>query len=285
MAARRLPRRVAARVTQKRKEPRTSSTPSPAVIEETEVTGLPGRTSRKQLEQDRPLTRFKKEPVFILDGSGSEDEFANPEGTITKTELICGIIEQLTPVLEGGDAQAKAEQASGDADRGGMRTFVGNVPDEIEFEPGEDESEDPRDLLDINSGNLQAKLNEFRALVALHARTYILPAFKAAKHAFDTEFPGAKDRALQITFINDGKLDDEEAVEEWVAANAGPRCLICVVVVGHDPKPSSRGHDAAVAAWNRIAAGNKYVAVDAVTGVADAQEVAYDIQFLAELAG
>jgi hypothetical protein len=261
------------------------STPAPTVIEETEVTGLPGRTTRDQLEQDRPVTRFKKEPYFILDGSGSEDELADPEGTITKTELICGVVTQLTPVVEGDDAEAAAEQASGSPGKGGMRTFVGNVPDPIEFEEGEDESDDPRDLGDINSANLQAKLDQFRALVALHARTYLRPALDAAKHAFDTEFPGAKDRAMEVIFINDGKLDDEAEVEAWVAANAGPRCIICVVVVGYDPKPSPRGHDAAVAAWNRIAAGNKYLAVDAVTGVADAQEVAFDVQFLAGLAG
>ena len=250
-------------------------------IEETDVTGLPGRTTREQLEQDRPRTRFAKEPVLILDGSGSEAENADPEGTITKTELICGIIGQLVPVMEGDDAEAAAEQASGQAGRGGCRAFVGNVPDPIVFAEGEDESDDPRDLGDINSLNLAAKQDAFRAQVALRARTYIRPAFEAAKHAFDAEFPGdkGKDRALEIVFLNDGKLDDEKLVEQWVAEHAGPRCLVCVVVVGHGP-----GHDAAVAAWNKIAAGNKYLAVDAVTGVADAQEVAFDVQFMAGLA-
>jgi hypothetical protein len=252
---------------------------TPIVIEETEVTGLAGRTSRKDLEQDRPRTRFKKEPVLVLDGSGSEAEYADPEGTITKTELICGVIEQLVPVMEGDDAEAKAEQAAGQASKGGCRTFVGNVPDPFIFAEGEDESEDQRDLGDINSGNLLGKLAEFRDLVALRARTYILPAFEAAKHAFDTEFAGDRDRCLEIVFINDGQLDDEKLVEAWVAEHAGPRCIICVVVVGY-----GKGHDAAVAAWNRIAAGSKYVSVDAVTGVSDAQEVAFDIQFMAGLA-
>jgi hypothetical protein len=252
-------------------------------IEETAVTGTPGkRTPREQLE--RPMTRLKKEPALVVDVSGSNLEMADPEGTMTKVELLTLAIPLIAAVVEGDDAEAAREQSGGSSKRGGLRTIAANEPSPIEFAPGEDESEDPRDLGDINSANALEKMAQIRSLVEQRGRTFLMPAIRGLKHAFDTEFPNDPDRALELIIINDGKVSDEDELEQWVQQNAGPRCVIVVAVIGFDESKSSHGHDSAVQHWQQIAASNKYVGVDALTGVSDPREVAYDVQFMAGLA-
>jgi hypothetical protein len=253
------------------------------VIEETAVTGIAGkRTAREDLE--KPRTRLKLEPALVLDVSGSNQEGADPEGTITKVELICQAVPLIAGVVEGDDAEAAAEQADGSSDKGGLRTIAANEPGELKFEPGEDESDDERDLGDINSANAPEKVAKIRELVMQCGRTYLMPAVRAIKHAYDAEFGDASDRALMLMIINDGKVSDEAELEHWVEDHAGPRCVICVGVIGFDETKNNHGHDAAVEHWAAIARKNKFVTVDALTGVGDPRELAYDLQFMAGLA-
>jgi hypothetical protein len=252
-------------------------------IVETEVTGIAGkRTPRESLE--RPLTRLKKEPALVVDVSGSNLEQAAPDSSTTKVELLTQAIPLIAGVVEGDDAEAQAEQAGGSSDKGGLRTIAANEPREIHFDKGEDESTDERDLGDINTANAPQKMQRIVQLVNQQGRTFLMPAIRAIKRAFDTEFPGDTQRCLELLIINDGKVSDEAELEEWVAKNAGPRCVIVVAIIGYDDVPSAHGHDAAVTGWQKIAAGNKFVTVDALTGVSDPREVAYDLQFMGGLA-
>lgn len=247
-------------------------------IIETPVTGIAGkRTPREALE--KPLTRKKKEPAFLIDVSGSNLEFAAPDSDKTKVELVCETIGILTPILEKDDAEAAREQAGGSSEKGGVRAVAANEPGDIEFEPGEDESDDPRDLHDINTANLKQKQQQIRDLVNQQGRTYLMPGVRALQHAFNTEFKGDLDRCLEIVIVTDGKLHDPKEFEAWLDKNAGPNCVVCVAVIGYGPE-----HDKAVEHYQEIAKRNKFVTVDALTGVSDPMEVAYDLQFMADLA-
>lgn len=256
----------------------------PDDIVETPVTGLPGRTPREAIEL--PKTSRELEPVAIIDVSGSNEEPAGPESPMTKRELIEQALPLIVGAIEDDDAQAKSEQASGDDDKGGLRMFAANEPGEIVFEKGEDESDDERDLGDGNSANIQAKLAQF----PWGGRTYLMPAVRAAEHAFQAEFgdtnsphymPARSRPAIELLVITDGKLSDAKEFESWLAANADETCVICVAVIGY-----GTGHDQAVEHYKALSHsptnpnGNPYLTYVALTGVSDPMEVAYDLRLL-----
>jgi hypothetical protein len=241
-------------------------------IVETPVTGIAGkRTPREQIEM--PKTERKLEVVFLWDVSGSNAEQAGPDSQMTKQELVIQVLPMIVAALEADDAQAAGEQADGSSDKGGLRTFAFNEPQDIEFDAGEDESGDERDLGDLNSANLKDKMAE----VPWGGRTYIMPAIKAAEIAFQAEFgdiPLRKRPALEVLVVTDGKLNDPEPFEKWLS-QADETCVIAVAVIGF-----GTGHDHAVEHYKALAAKNKYLTYVALTGVSDPQEVAFDLRLL-----
>lgn len=241
-------------------------------IVETPVTGIAGkRTPREDIEL--PKTERKLEVIFLWDVSGSNAETAGPESTMTKQELVVNTLPMIVAALEADDAQAASEQAGGSDEKGGLRTFAFNEPQDIEFDEGEDESDDERDLGDLNSSNLAEKMT----LVPWGGRTYIMPAIKAAEVAFQAEFgdiPLRKRPAMEVLIVTDGKLNDPEPFEKWLS-QADETCVIAVAVVGF-----GSGHDHAVDHYRQLAAKNKYLTYVALTGVSDPQEVAFDLRLL-----
>lgn len=240
-------------------------------ITETPVTGLPGRTAREDIEQ--PKTERELEPIALIDVSGSNQEQAGPDSPMTKQELVSQILPLIVGALEADDAQAAREQAGGSEDKGGLRAFAFNEPGEIAFGEGEDESDDERDLGDLNSANITAKM----ARLPWGGRTYIMPAVRAAEHAFQAEFgdiPLRKRPAIELLVLTDGKLNDAEEFEAWLA-QADETCVVAVAVVGY-----GSGHDQAVAHYQALAQQNKFLTYVALTGVSDPMEAAYDLRLL-----
>jgi len=240
-------------------------------IREAPITGMAGRTPREAIE--KPMTERELEVILIGDVSGSNAEQAAPDSPMTKQELITAALPHLVAALEGDDAQAAREQAGGSSEKGGVRTFWANEPEPIEFEEGEDESEDVRDAGDLNSANIPEKL----AQIPWGGRTYLMPAVRAAEVAYQAEFgevPLRKRPAMEVLIVTDGKLNDPDEFERWLA-QADETCVVAVAVVGY-----GKGHDAAVSHYQDLARKNKFITCAALTGVSNPAEVALDLRLL-----
>jgi hypothetical protein len=240
-------------------------------IREAPITGMAGRTPREAIE--KPMTERELEVIEIIDVSGSNAEKASPDSPMTKQELIIGAQPHLVAALEGDDSQAAREQAGGSSDKGGVRVFYANEPQPIEFEEGEDESDDERDGGDHNTANVQDKL----AQIPWGGRTYLMPAIKAAETAYQAEFgevPLRKRPAMEVLIVTDGKLSDPQPFEAWLA-QADELCVVAVAVIGYGP-----GHDEAVRHYQALAEKNKFLTTAALTGVSDPKEVALDLRLL-----
>lgn len=246
-------------------------------IVETPVTGLPGRTPRAQIVEEKPDNKGReKEPVFIIDFSRSNLESADPEGTMTKKDLLQLAIPLAAGKLADDDSQAKNEVGT---DKGGVRSYGFNEPGEFTgWNAAEAEFDDPRDLGDIHEGNAQEKLGDEDAW---DGRTYPMPAIRAAEKAFQAEFgnrPMRNRPTMMAVYWGDGKIstpEEENEFEAWVS-QADEFCVVGIVLVGYGP-----GHDAAVKAFKKIADKNPYVSVVALTGVSDPTEAAFDVQLMA----
>lgn len=224
-------------------------------IRETPVTGLPGRTPREEIEH--PHTGGREiEPVVIIDVSTSNDEPVEPDVSMTKRELIISVLPQLVAALEGDDSQAAQEESGG-----GLRAFAFS------------DHGRPQDLGDLNTARIADQLNQ----ISWGGETFIMDAVRAAEKAFQEEFgdrPLRNRPAQEMLVITDGKLTDAKQFEEWVQ-QADETLVVAVAVIG-----SGLGHDEAVAHYKAIAQKNRFVTVDALTGVSDPTEVAFDLRLL-----
>lgn len=245
-------------------------------IVEAPITGLQGRTPRQQIIEEKPDNGGReKEPVFIIDRSRSNLEYADPEQTITKADLLRTAIPIVTKALAGLDSQAAHETGTG---KGGVRAFSFNEPGEFTgWNEAEAEFEDERDLGDVHEGNIQ----EVMYPDFFDGRTYPMPAIRASEKCFQAEFGNRplRNRPTQMIVIwTDGQISEqreEDAFEEWLS-QCDETCVVGVVVIGYGD-----GHNAAVKAYQRLAANNKYLSVVALTGVSDPNEIALDVQLLA----
>lgn len=254
-------------------------------ILEQPVTGDPHRrTPRADFEM--PHTEKDKEVILIVDGSGSNQEKIAEGSTMTKVEWLEEVLPDVVATLENDDAQAKAEQADGSPDKGGCRTFVFSWDAPITFKPGEDESDDIRDLGDLNTANVVEKLRTLHDIVSERGQTFIMPALLAAEQAFKAEFatPGAphyaplhKRPAAEYLVLTDGGLstvEEEAAFESWME-QADENSVVAVAVYGQ-----GHAHNEAVAHWQAKAKKNPYLTVVALTGVSSPREAALDLRLL-----
>lgn len=242
-------------------------------IVEAPITGLRGRTTREQILEEKPDNGGReKEPVFLIDISGSNMEKASPDSNMTKKDLLLVAIPLAAGKLAGDDSQAAHEAGTG---KGGVRSFAFNEPESFyDWNEDEEEFDDGRDLGDLSEANVQEKLGG----APWGGRTHIMPAIKAAEQAFQAEFgdvPLRKRPTMEVVVWTDGQLSDEAEFEKWLA-QADETCVVGVAVVGF-----GGGHDSAVNAYQRLAAKNKYISVVALTGVSDPTEIALDVQLMA----
>lgn len=234
---------------------------------------LSKRTPRASIEQPRVKAGAKKEVRQIIDVSGSNADPASPHSRITKRELIIATLPLFVRILEADDAQAAREQAGGSRNKGGVRTWYANEPDPIFFEDGEDESDDPRDGGDLNSANIQEKLEE----IPWGGRTFLMPAITAADHASDVELAKLPDDqkwdVLVTLIITDGLVSDPSAFEAWLVRTAGPHRVTSVVSIGYGD-----GHNDAVEHYNALADSSPWLTHTALTEVSDPNEAVLDLR-------
>lgn len=252
-------------------------------IVEMPITGDPNkRTPREQIIEEKPVVFGPKEAVFIIDWSRSNRDKVAPDSAITKVELLQAALPLVCRILGKDDSQAEKEAAAGKATSkgalGGVRSFAFNEPGRFRgWDPEENEFEDYRDLGDLNQANVVDALR----LEHFDGRTFVMPALMAWQQAFDAEFPDGKDEdgnpvTAEVIIWTDGELNDEGDFESWLDAPNKRKMVIGVAVYGSGP-----GHDAAVAAYRRIAAKHDNISVVALTEVSDPNEVALDVQLMA----
>jgi hypothetical protein len=231
----------------------------PTAIQETPVTGLPGRTPRESIEA--PLTGGREiEPALLLDVSSSNEEAAGPDSDMTKHQLVEVALPLLVGSMEGDDSQAKNEESGG-----GVRGFAFS------------DRNAAQDLDDLNTARIKEQLKAIR----WGGMTYAMDAVRMAEAAYQEEFgdrPLRNRPALELAILTDGMLNDADEFEAWVA-QADETCVICAAIIGY-----GTGHDRAVEHYQKIAKGNKFVTVDALTGVSDPTEIAFDLRLLMGLA-
>jgi hypothetical protein len=243
----------------------TSTTP------ERSETGGPNRTPRSEITPAVSANR-KKEPVLLLDLSGSMDweaapgapEWDNRTKTGGRRGIVIEALRGLVVALEDQDSEAAAEQAGGSDELGGLLTH-GFASSHVE-------------IGDLNSSNLERRLNG----IQWGGGTAIMPAWQAALADYDEEF-GDKEPADQPTMLTlvltDGEADDWAEFAP-VLEKADSKHAFVVAVVGHGKK-----HDDTVRAYQQAAERNqgqdkfgkahvKVVSFDAVT---DPREIAEDL--------
>jgi len=235
-------------------------------------TGGPTRTPRSEITAAVPASR-KKEPVLLLDLSGSMDWDAAPGGSEWngtsggRRGIVIEALHGLVSALEDEDSEATAEQAGGSDDLGGLMTH-GFASEHVE-------------IGDLNSSNLERKLGQ----IQWGGRTFIMPAWKAALADYDEEF-GDRDPDEQPTLLTlvltDGEADDWAEFGP-VLEKANAKRVFVVGVVGHSDK-----HDATVRAYqqaserNRVQDkyGKEHVKVVSFDAVTDPKEIAEDLTTL-----
>jgi len=246
-------------------------------IVETPITGLPGRTPREQILDEKPLVSGKKEPIFLIDLSGSNffegpQGQAGPDSPMTKKELLMIAVPLAAGKLGKDDSMAASEVGT---DKGGVRSYGFNEPDRFEgWDEEEEEFDDPRDLGDLSEANVQEKLGN----APWGGRTFIMPAIRAAVKAFVKEFPDG-DTTAEMVIWTDGQLNDQDQFEHWlegVGKDASFKAVVAVAVLGYGD-----GHDQAVKEYKKIADSNNHISVAALTGVSDPSEVVLDVQLMA----
>ena len=234
-------------------------------------TGGPTRTPRSEITAAVSANR-KKEPVLLLDLSGSMDWEAAPGGTEWSSATRSGgrrgiVIEALhglVSALEDEDSEAASEQAGGSDELGGLMTH-GFAGGHIE-------------IGDLNSSNLERRLNE----IQWGGGTTIMPAWKAALADYDEEFgdrdPGEQPTMLTVV-LTDGEATDWQEFGA-VLEKADVKHVFVVAILGH-----GKDHDSTLRAYQAAAQrnqaqdkhGKSHVRVVSFDSVTDPKEIATDL--------
>ncbi len=200
------------------------------------MTGLQGNTVRK-------------EPVAIVDTTGSMREEAAPGSPLTKRELATNVMRILVAELADDDTQGADEEGGG-----GLLTL--SFADGVASEVG-----------DLTPANFESRWR----VLQWKGGTYIVPAFELMTEHFQEEFghlPAEVQPQLVAVVLTDGALYDSEAANRWLKNVAG-NVYVYVIVVGYGPE-----HDQALASWQDIAEANQHVKVESANASTDAHAIA-----------
>jgi hypothetical protein len=200
--------------------------------------GAPTEPSKQDLRPVVPAG-VEKEPIALIDTSGSMDWPTSDGGHIKRRDLVGEAMGTLVATLGAEDSQAEAEAAAGE-DAGGLMTVL--------F------SNEAVELGDLNEGNWRRKWNS----IEWGGGTTIMPGWAMVVDNYMEEFgdqPKTERPALLALVITDGEASDIAEFEAECAKATGGT-YICVAIVGY-----GADHDRTLADYQRIAATNKHVRV------------------------
>lgn len=176
----------------------------------------------------------EKEPMLLLDTTGSMN-YPAEEGSQTKRrEVIQEAIKLIVDELAAEDSQAAHEEEGG-----GLRT--------VTFAGGE-----AHDIEDLNPDNLHEKWNQIRWA----GGTYIMPGLQKLLEVFKEEFgsrPPNERPTLMALVITDGEAEDTNEFARAIS-QVGGSMYVALAIVGFGDE-----HDRALRAYQQIEAQNKHV--------------------------
>ncbi len=192
---------------------------------------------------------IEKEPMLLLDTTGSMSYPAEAGSTTSRKSVIREAISIIVAKLADEDSQAEHED-----DGGGLRT--------VTFADG-----NAHDIGDLNPGNLTKKWN------GIHwgGGTRIMPGFNLLLKTYTDEFgkkPQEERPLLMALIITDGEADDTEAFAKTIAKSAGSLYAV-LAIIGHGAE-----HDQAMRAYQQVEASNGHVKVLSFAGETDPNVIA-----------
>lgn len=174
----------------------------------------------------------EKEPMLLLDTTGSMAEPASSRGGISRRDLAHQAVRAIVQQLELEDSQAEHEE-----DAGGIMTVV--------FSRGEAHSID-----DLNTQNIEQKWSQIR----WGGGTYIVPGWNTLIDTYMEEFgerPPQDRPLLMAVILTDGEAaDTDEFIQALEQAKGGVAVVVALLGYGQE-------HDRAEAAYRRVAAVNR----------------------------
>lgn len=181
------------------------------------------------------------EPVALIDTTGSMSWPVSATSSLERRDVLGEAMGALVEALAAKDAQAEAEKAAGDDDKGGLLTFT--------FAGG-----GAKELGDLDADNWRAKWKS----IQWGGGTVIMPGWTEVVSAFVEEFhdtPADEKPSLLALVITDGEADDTDAFAR-VLANKQDDTYVCVAIMGYGPE-----HDRALHVYQNIALQNDHVRV------------------------
>lgn len=170
----------------------------------------------------------EREPMLLLDITGSMAEPASSAGGISRRELARQAVAAVVKQLELEDSQAEHEE-----DAGGVMTVV--------FSRGEAQS-----IGDLSSQNLDQKWHSIR----WGGGTYIVPGWNTLIDTYTEEFgelPPEERPLLMAVILTDGEaVDTDEFIEALDGVKGGVAVVVALLGFGEE-------HDRALAAYRRVA--------------------------------
>ncbi|MBV9281514.1 MAG: VWA domain-containing protein [Chloroflexi bacterium] len=191
----------------------------------------------------------EKEPMLLLDITGSMSEPASASGGISRRELVHQAIGKIVEQLELQDSQAEHEE------EGGLMA--------VAFSRGR-----AYELEDLNTGNLAQKWSQ----IPWGGGTYIMPGWNKLIDVYMEEFgeePPDQRPLLMALVITDGEaVDTDEFAGTLARARGGVYVVVALLGYGEE-------HDRAEAAYRRVADQNRgQVEVISFQNVTDADRIA-----------
>jgi hypothetical protein len=177
----------------------------------------------------------EKEPMLLLDTTGSMNEATSAVDPTPRKETVAKIIGFLVERMQEEDSQAHKEKGGG-----GLMTitFAGGSAEELD---------------DLNPQNLAAKW----AKIKWQGKTFIVPGWKKLQKVYQHEFrwrKAADKPYLLCLIITDGEAEDLHEFERLLSADHNS--YVVIAVVGYGPH-----YQACMESFERVAAKNARVSV------------------------
>jgi len=182
----------------------------------------------------------ENEPMLLLDTTGSMSYPIAEGSKIERRQVVGEAIGRIVDVMGAKDSQAAKEQAAGE-EAGGLMT--------VTFAGGTSECID-----DLSPTNWRQKWSAIR----WGGGTQIVPGWETLVDTYMTEFgnvPKLDRPHLLALIITDGEASDTaQFVKSLEQTKAGT--YVCIAILGFGSE-----HDAALATYQQVAAGNDHVRV------------------------